>query len=358
MKILYGVQTTGNGHISRSTEVVHYLKELGADVQVIFSGAQRSSFWDYTVFEPYDVYTGVTFVTAKGRISNRKTARQLNLVGLARDIKQLDVSSYDLVVSDFEPITAWAAKLRKKLSIGISHQNAFYYRIPQPKGGYLSRLIMRAFAPACIRFGLHWHHFDNPILPPIVNPELAIGQPVVEGKILVYLPFEDPRAVRKLLRPFNTRQFFIYEGAKNKITEGHIHRLPFSREGFMRDLQECTGVICQAGFELPSEALHIGKKLLVKPVSGQYEQIANGIALEKLGLGTSVNSLSESGVANWLQEVSNKPMDYPNVAKALAEWIVQGDLSNPQSLASSLWQRVGNLPSPLNDEPASMTAKL
>ena len=347
MKILYGVQTTGNGHISRSTEVVHYLKELGADVQVIFSGAQRSSFWDYSVFEPYDVYKGVTFVTAKGRISLRKTAIQINPADLVRDIRQLDVSSYDLVVSDFEPITAWAAKLRKKPSVGISHQNAFYYRIPRPLGGYLARLVMRTFAPTTIKIGLHWHHFNHPILPPIVNPDLISAESIAEDKILVYLPFEDARIVRELLRPFDTRQFYIYEGAEKEIIEGHIYRLPFSREGFMRDLQDCAGVICQAGFELPSEALHIGKKLLVKPVSGQYEQISNGIALEKLGLGTSISSLSASSVANWLQEVSNNPMDYPNVAKALAEWIVQDDLSNPQSLASSLWKRVGSLSSPL-----------
>ena len=34
MKILYGVQATGNGHISRSREVIRNLKNMGQDVQV------------------------------------------------------------------------------------------------------------------------------------------------------------------------------------------------------------------------------------------------------------------------------------------------------------------------------------
>ncbi len=345
MNILYGVQTTGNGHISRSTEVVHYLKQLGANVQVVFSGAPRSPFWDYSVFDPYDVYKGLTFVTSRGRISSWKTAQQLDLLRFTRDVRQLDINSYNVIVSDFEPITAWAARLRKKPSIGISHQNAFHYCIPRAEGGYFSRLVMRSFAPTSLKFGLHWHHFNHPILPPIVNPELASSESVAIDKILVYLPFENPDEVRELLRPFNVRRFFVYEGTDSEIIEGHIHRLPFSRENFVRDLQECTGVICQAGFELPSEALHIGKKLLVKPVIGQYEQMSNAIALENLGLGTSMQSLNKSDVAHWLRDIGGRPAGYPNVAEALAEWIVKGDFSNPQSLAYDLWEQVIDLPS-------------
>ena len=43
-------------------------------------------------------------------------------------------------------------------------------------------------------------------------------------------------------------------------------------EGFQQDLHRCEGVICSAGFELPSEAIQLGKKLLVQPVAGQMEQ--------------------------------------------------------------------------------------
>ena len=42
MRILYGVQTTGNGHISRSREVIRELKRLGHDVHVLLSGRKAA----------------------------------------------------------------------------------------------------------------------------------------------------------------------------------------------------------------------------------------------------------------------------------------------------------------------------
>jgi hypothetical protein len=43
-------------------------------------------------------------------------------------------------------------------------------------------------------------------------------------------------------------------------------------------------VICGAGFETPAEALFLGKKLLVVPMKGQYEQQCNAAALKEMGV--------------------------------------------------------------------------
>jgi hypothetical protein len=61
MNILYGVQATGNGHISRSREVIRNLKMLGHKVRVILSGRDPALLWDMEVFEPYDAFRGLTF---------------------------------------------------------------------------------------------------------------------------------------------------------------------------------------------------------------------------------------------------------------------------------------------------------
>ncbi len=66
---------------------------------------------------------------------------------------------------------------------------------------------------------------------------------------------------------------------------------PFSRSGFIDNLKNCNGVICNAGFELASEALHAGKKMLVKPLAGQLEQPSNAQAMRKLGLGDVMERL-------------------------------------------------------------------
>ena len=42
--------------------------------------------------------------------------------------------NYDLVISDFEPISAWASKRKNVLCVGSSHQYSFKSKkVPKPK---------------------------------------------------------------------------------------------------------------------------------------------------------------------------------------------------------------------------------
>lgn len=69
-------------------------------------------------------------------------------------------------------------------------------------------------------------------------------------------------------------------------------------------LAGCRGVISNAGFELASEALTLGKKLLVKPLGGQFEQLTNGKTLEMMGLATLMDVLDANLVRTWLDSAS------------------------------------------------------
>jgi hypothetical protein len=66
--------------------------------------------------------------------------------------------------------------------------------------------------------------------------------------------------------PFSACEFFIYGKVPQSRDEEHLHFREYSRAGFLDDLRECNGVVCKAGFELPGEALHLGKKLLLRPL--------------------------------------------------------------------------------------------
>ena len=49
-----------------------------------------------------------------------------------KDIK-FDVSDYDLVISDFEPISAWSAKKSRITSVGFGNQYSFVSKkLPRP----------------------------------------------------------------------------------------------------------------------------------------------------------------------------------------------------------------------------------
>jgi uncharacterized protein (TIGR00661 family) len=112
MKILFGVQGTGNGHISRSRELVRKLKEDGHDVEVIISGRKESELKEIEIFEPYRVMKGMTLITRNGKMSYVETMFQLDLVRLMSDIVMVDTQGIDLIVTDFDPITSMVARTR------------------------------------------------------------------------------------------------------------------------------------------------------------------------------------------------------------------------------------------------------
>ena len=60
MNILYGVQATGNGHISRSREIIAALKKTGHSVQVILSGRDPSIYGTWRYSSPTAFFSGMT----------------------------------------------------------------------------------------------------------------------------------------------------------------------------------------------------------------------------------------------------------------------------------------------------------
>lgn len=340
MKILYGVQATGNGHICRSREIIKGLKIHGHDIHVIFSGRAPNLPREIKICEPYTTYRGLSFISTQGKIKYLKTAFQLNLIQFYRDIRLYDATGFDLVITDFEPISARIAKYHNIPSIGIGSQYVYYYNTPIAKGKLLGRFILKNFAPADYPVGLHWHHFDQPILPPIVPKDLKNDRQVIANKILVYLPFEDKDKIKLILQDINTHHFYVYiSSCKHPSDESNLHYRSFSRKNFLHDLAECNGVICNAGFELPSEALHLGKKILVKPLVGQMEQESNALALSQLNLGTICRKLNRGLIKDWLYSPSNPPMNYPDVSKNIVEWIDSGCWNNLTNLARYVWNK-------------------
>ena len=49
MNILYGIQCTGNGHLTRSLKVVCRLKKMGHNVDILFSGKNYNKNIKYNV---------------------------------------------------------------------------------------------------------------------------------------------------------------------------------------------------------------------------------------------------------------------------------------------------------------------
>ena len=339
MRILYGVQATGNGHITRARTMAKELQHSNLQVDYLFSGRDPKALFNMEPFSNYRCYRGLTFVSSRGKLRYIDTLLHNNLLRFARDVLALDLSCYDLVLTDFEPITAWAAKLQKKPSIAIGHQYAFNHDIPKDGNNLLTQWVMRVFAPAELCLGIHWYHFNTTILPPLIEPaekETSFDP----HKILVYLPFDDTAEVVQWLEKFTDYMFHIYCEHPPENNSSHLRLHPYSRENFQTDLASCSGVISNAGFGLSSEAIQYGKKILVKPLRGQMEQLSNAQALLQLQLGEVIHEFDDEKLTQWLAKPNPPPVVYPNVAKALVHWLEHGHKQNPSQLTQSLWKQV------------------
>lgn len=337
MRILFGIQGTGNGHVSRCRTLARALQQTGVEVDYLLSGRDADGYFDIDVFGDYQLYQGISFATKNGKINLLKTAQAFSLRQLRKDIRNLDLSSYDFVISDFEPITAWAARQQQKDCIGISNQVCAQYLNPQ-QYGLVARAIMKYYAPVTQAVGLHWFHFGHPILPPIIDPLQSAGE---NGKIVVYLPFESLEAIDKLLSHFPQQQFICFHPqTKQPQSIGHIDYFPLARQHFTDELTACSGIITNTGFALISEALILGKKILTKPLHGQFEQIYNADCLAKLQLATIMPQLDPAMVSVWLEQASPQAIHYPDVATPLAEWLASNRRESLAELSQRLWQQV------------------
>ncbi|WP_435525387.1 glycosyltransferase family protein, partial [Chryseobacterium indoltheticum] len=67
----------------------------------------------------------------------------------------------------------------------------------------------------------------------------------------------------------------------------NVEIFPIDEIQYLKYFENCDGILCNAGFETPAEALFMDKKLFVIPIHNQYEQECNACALDKMGIPNS-----------------------------------------------------------------------
>ena len=303
MKILYGVQGTGQGHISRARALLPPLSER-AEVDVLLSGYACKVDLDGRV--TYRKRGVSLMYDQQGRVSMVKTAKGLRLVRFLNDVQSLPLDEYDMVISDFEPVTAWAARYAGKACVGLSHQAAFLSaQTPRPdESSVVAEQIMRHFAPCSQAVGFHFERYDSFIEPPIIRPEIAGLNPRPGGHVTVYLPAYDYQTLRSIFLKVRSVRWHVFSPyCREKQLRDNVMIHPVDYEAFLKSIETSYGVIAGAGFTTCAEALYMGKKLLAIPIANQYEQRCNAAALDAMGV-TTLTGLHEATPAlltNWLE---------------------------------------------------------
>jgi uncharacterized protein (TIGR00661 family) len=297
VKILYGIQLTGNGHITRSIKLIKSLQDKGFSVDIITSGSNSQLQLPFKVKKQFK---GLSFFYNKnGGIDWIKTILSLKIVQFLKDLNY-DVSSYDIVISDFEPVSAWSAKRYNIKSIGIGNQYSFISQnVPRPTKDIFSELFIKYFAKCKYNIGINYEEYDNFITLPIISDSLLNKKVTDNGFYLIYLPSMSSNYILDEIKKYGNEKWKVYSpDVKEDIIDGIIELKKLDKDNFSNDLLSCTGVITASGFSTTSEALVLGKKLWSIPIKGQYEQLCNAVALKKIGVLT--DDLKEDSIYNWI----------------------------------------------------------
>ncbi|WP_298222519.1 glycosyltransferase family protein [Flavobacterium sp.] len=324
MKILYAVQGTGNGHLSRAIDIIPCLQKHG-EVDILVSGIQGDLELPFAI--KYKL-KGLSFIFGKkGGVDLLKTVTRSHPRKLYKSIQDLPVTDYDLVISDFEPVSSWACVIRNKPCIALSHQAAVLSEgFPQTdETDKIGKLILQNYAPADFKYGFHFKSHGDNIFTPVVRQQVRNHQVTDNGHYTVYLPSYDDAALIEKLSGFPKIKWDVFsKHNKKKLVVDNIVIQPINNLLFTASMASSSGVLCGAGFETPAEALFLGKKLLVVPMKNQYEQQLNAAALKAMNVPVikSLKPKWDSVISEWLQNGQRVPVNYPDSTQDIVDRII------------------------------------
>jgi uncharacterized protein (TIGR00661 family) len=324
MKILFAIQGTGNGHLSRAREIIPHLLNYG-DIDLLVSGTESQVELPYLVRYKRP---GLSFTFGKkGGIDILDSVKKFRPFKLMKDIFTFPVENYDVVINDFEPVTAWACRIKGKPCYALSHQAAYLSKnTPRPlKKDPFAEGVLKHFAPSTYKIGFHFSTFDEFIYTPVIRSQVREAESKELGHITVYLPAYDELFLMKYFRQFPEVRWEVFsKHRKTSYREENIEVKPVLNDDFIRSLATSNGLLTNGGFEAPAEAIHLGKKVLSIPMTNQYEQQCNAVALGRIG-GTVISGIGRNfqmQLNQWLYKTKAVDMNYPDLTARLVGQLI------------------------------------
>ena len=335
MRILYAIQGTGNGHLSRSMEIIPHLRERG-QVDVLLSGNQCEL---QLPFEVLYRFHGLSFIFGQnGGVDFLKTYNNNRVRRFMREVNSLDVLPYDLVISDFEPVSSWACFLAQKRVIGLSNQASILSKGAPvaDSDDLIGKFILKNYAPVSQAYGFHFQRYNPSIFTPIIRKEVRDLNVSNSRHYLVYLPAHGDNRIINALQEFPEVQWQVFsKHGKEDLREENVWLRPINNSQYLESLASCAGLLCAAGFGATTEALFLGKKLCVLPMKKQFEQQCNSLALAQMGIPV-IKSLKKKWhrqISHWLKEENPIRVNYPDNAEKIVNTILRNEVLDAPNLS-------------------------
>lgn len=303
--------------MARAEDIIPALQKH-VQTDILVSGSQCDIFLSHDV--KYKS-AGLSFYFGKnGGVDILKTIRKNRSKQAFDEIRKFPVTDYDLVINDFEPISAWAAQLRGVPCVGLSHQGALRSPlVPRPDHyDAIGDWILRKYAPCNNYTGFHFKNFDQNIFTPVIRSRVREAAAADRGHYTVYLPAYEDSKLLPILSLFRKIKWHVFsKHTRTSYGVGRISVFPVNNEAFTTSMATATGVLCGAGFETPAEALYLNKKLLVIPMKQQYEQHFNAAALRSLGVPVMKKFKKKhlDVLKDWLESSRRVEVKYEDVAE-------------------------------------------
>lgn len=332
-KILWGILGVGNGHTYRQLPLIeHFLKNSQI---IIFASKSAYTFYSkkyahhphvrvLRVAPAYypDSKSGIDFAQVeKLPINTAENLLAINTRALAQ--AQKIMGKPDLVISDYEPISAMYAYSQNSPLITIDQQSKYLYGdFPKVIKGlnYLGEdARLRMFFPkadlriACSFFRVQRRENFSAkvtICPPVLRERILHMKRIPEkDTILIYLSaIENYKRFIHILNEYSknhsTITFHIFADGITRLNTANKHIILHEPEGekFLELLGKCSGIISTSGHTLVSEAMYLGIPVLLLP-RNQYEAYMVTRIITQNKFGISHHTLSEKVISRFLNNL-------------------------------------------------------
>jgi uncharacterized protein (TIGR00661 family) len=305
-RIIYALTSQGRGHSSRVTAMAEALEARGH--QLLFCAGGEAG--ELLASQGREV---VPVPVLRHLMHNNHIRLWTSLAGMGllslrtfgvapRLAKRFREFSPDLLISDFESYSIRAAKRLGLPLMCFNHQQVLThtrYEVPRRYAwdAWVARLVVNTAMPRRPEHVLISSFFYPPLrdskvatlVPPILRQAVREIEPTTRDHVLVY--HNDPTGIVGLLEAMSAipeQRFIAYNFGAPREGIANVEFKAPNVEGFLADLASAKAVVSTAGFTLISEALYLGKPLLLMPNGGIFEQTLNAIYLERDGLGEAV----------------------------------------------------------------------
>ncbi|MEZ4906172.1 MAG: glycosyltransferase family protein [Saprospiraceae bacterium] len=267
----------------------------------------------------------------------------MNPVRFIQDILAFPANDYDFIISDFEPISAWAGKIKKVPVIALSNQAILLEKyIPKPKTrDFLALAILKYYSPSNVKLGYSYIKFNEQVFSPMIRNELRNSVISDQGHYTVYLPsYSDEKIIDFLSKFKNTKWQLFSKNAAFDYKTANIEIFKIDKEKFTTSIVNCTGIVCNAGFETTSEALFLGKKMMAIPQKNQYEQQCNTHLLNLLGVHSidKIDNKKYDIFRYWIESDQKIQLEFPDMPYNIVERILSLELEYSTKLSKSIIQ--------------------